>query len=317
MNTIINYKPSTERTIDNQYAELLRELVENGKKKVSIHSSLPENKGSGHEYCLELSGRTLTYDLSNGFPLLPIRDLRASCKGAIGEVVGFINGARTLEELEQYGCPRVFWERWVTSEKCANFGLPEHDLGPGSYGAVLTSMPMPDGRAFDQVEALIRQMKRAPHLRTHTITTWYPPFALSDKEQEAPRKVVVAPCHGNLIQFNVFPDTNEMDMVHVQRSADCPVGLPLNLIEWTAFGMMVSYMTGIQLRQYIHMLPNPQIYDIQIPQIRELLQREPRKLPTLHLRPKRPIKSIKDFRRDDFEIEDYDPHPKMLVLSAV
>lgn len=317
MSTIIDYKPTSDRTPDGQYEALLRELVEKGKKKVSIHASLPENAGSEHKFCLELSGRTLTYDLTNGVPLLPIRDLKASCKGAIGEIVAFINGARTLEELEHYGCPKVFWERWVSKEKCANFELPEHDLGPGSYGAALTNMPMPDGKSFDQVEALIRQMKRAPHLRTHVITTWYPPFALADKEQGAPRKVVVAPCHGNMIQFNVFPDTNEMDMVHVQRSADVPVGLPLNLIEWTAFGMMVSYMTGIKLREYIHMLPNPQIYDIQIPQINELLEREVRKLPTLHLRPNREIKSIKDFRRDDFVLEDYDPHPKMVVLASI
>lgn len=317
MNPIIDYKPASQRTPDNQYGELLQELLEKGMKKVSIHASLPENAGSEHTYCLELSGRMLTYDLSNGVPLLPIRDLTASCKGAIGEVVAFINGARTLEKLEEFGCPRIFWERWVTKEKCAGFGLEEHDLGPGSYGAALAAMPMPDGGSFDQVEALIHQMKRAPFLRTHVITTWYPPFALADKEQGAPRKVVVAPCHGNMIQFNVFPETNEMDMIHVQRSADCPVGLPLNLIEWTAFGMMVSYVTGIKLRKYIHMLPNPQIYDIQIPQIKELLAREPRCLPTLHLRPKREIHSIKDFRREDFELEDYDPHPKMMLKAAV
>lgn len=310
-------KPYSERTPDTQYEDLLREVLEKGKKKQTIHAKLPENAQSEHQYCLELSGKMLSYDLSNGMPVLPLRDFSTGYKGAIGEIVAFINGARTLEDLEKYGCPKVFWERWVTKEKCANFGLPEHDLGDGSYGAVLTATPMPDGKTFNQIEALIKQMKKMPFLRTHVITTWYPPFDLSDKEQGAPRKVVVAPCHGNVVQFNVFPDTKEMDMIHYQRSADFAVGLPLNLIEWTAFGMMVAYMTGLTFKTYTHYLPNPQIYDIQIPQIKELLAREPRRLPTLVLKPKREIKSITDFRREDFELEDYEPHPKMVVKAVI
>lgn len=317
MRTLIDYKPAAERTPDEQYQALLRKLVKQGKKKEVIHSKLPENANSPHKFCLELSGEMLKYDLSNGVPVLPIRDFSTGYKGAIGEIIAFINGARTLEDLEKFGCPRVFWERWVTADKCANFGLPEHDLGDGSYGAVLTATPMPGGTTFNQVEALIKQMQRMPFLRTHVITTWYPPFDLSDKEQGAPRKVVVAPCHGNMIQFNVFPETGEMDMVHYQRSADAPVGLPLNLIEWTAFGMMVAYMTKLKLRTYTHYLPNPQVYDVQLPQIEELLQREVRTLPTLHLRPNREITSITDFRREDFVLEDYNPHPKMIVESVV
>jgi ABC-2 type transport system ATP-binding protein len=74
-----------------------------------------------------------------------------------------------------------------------------------------------------------------------------------------------------MVQFNVFPEAGEMDMVHYQRSADVPVGLPINLIEWTAFGMMVAYMTNLKLRTYTHYLPNPQVYDVQLPQIEELL----------------------------------------------
>ena len=306
-----------KRTPDTQYETLLRKIVREGKKKTTIHASLPENAGSEHKFCLELSGETLKYDLSNGVPILPIRDLSKSFRGAIGEIVAFINGARTLEDLKKFGCPEIFWERWVTKEKCAGLGLPEHDLGDGSYGAVLTATPMPNGKTFDQIDALVKQMQRKPFLRTHLITTWYAPYDLSDIEQGAPRKVMVAPCHGNMVMFNVYPDQKEMDMVHVQRSADVPVGLPLNLTEWVAFGMMVAYMTGLKLKTYSHMLPNPQIYDIQLPQIEEMLAREPRRLPTLYLRPNREIKSVKDFRREDFVLEDYEPHEKIIVKAVI
>jgi thymidylate synthase len=313
-NTHIPYKPFADRTVDTQYEDLLREILEKGKSKTPIHASLSENKGSGHKYCLELSGKVLNYDLSNGVPILPIRDFSKMFKGAIGEVVAFINGARTLEEMEKFGCPKVFWERWVTKEKCDIFGLPEHDLGDGSYGAILAAIPTPTG-TFNQVEALIKQMQRSPNARTHLITSWYTPLAMGDAEQGSPRKVVVAPCHGNMLQFNVFG--NEMHMVHYQRSADVPVGLPINLAEWVAFGMMVAYMTNLTFTNYTHYLPNPQIYDIQIPAVKELLAREPRKLPSLYLRPQREITSVFDFRKEDFVLEDYEPYEKMIIPTAI
>ncbi|HSE56984.1 MAG TPA: thymidylate synthase [Candidatus Paceibacterota bacterium] len=309
-----------ERTTDSQYEDLLREILENGKTKAPIHTLLPENKNSGSIYALELSGKSLTYSVANGAPITPIRNLDDPklrlWLGAIGEIVGFINGARTLKELMSYGCPEVFWKNWVTKEKCAKFGLEEGDLGPGSYGPILTAFPTADGKTFNQVKAVVTQMQKMPYARTQTITTWYPPYALGDDEQGFPRKVVVAPCHGNFIIFNIF-DGGEMHMVHDQRSADGPVGLVLNLTEWFAFGMMVAYMTGLNFTQYTHQLPNPQIYDIQIEKVKELLEREPRRLPSLYLHPKREIKSIFDFRTEDFELEDYDPHPKMKIPTLI
>ncbi len=309
------YKQYSDRKPDTQYEDLLREIMNNGKKKTPIHAGLAENKGSGHSYCLELSGKMLRYDLSNGVPILPVRDLSSSYRGAIGEIVAFINGAHTLEKLKEYGCPEIFWDRWVTPDKCADFGLEEGDLGLGSYGPALTAMPMPGGGTFNQIDAMLNQMKRAALARTQLITTWYPPLALGDASQNSPRKAVVAPCHGNMVQFNIFDD--HMDMILYQRSADTPVGLVLNLAEWIAFGMMVSRMTSIPLCEYIHYLPNPQIYDIQFDAVEELLKREPRPFPSLYLRPQRLIESIYDFRKQDFFLEDYYPHPKMNIPTPV
>ncbi len=326
---IVIYKPYTERTPDDQYERVLADILEKGKKKTVIHSSLIENADSGHKYCLELPARMLQYDLSNGVPILPIRDLGMSYRGAIGEIVAFINGARTLKELKSFGCPEIFWKRWVTKEKCAIWGLKEGDLGPGSYGPVLTSLPAPDQRPwwkkilfflkkpkFNQIDALMSQMLRNPFLRTNLLTTWYPPLALGDKKQESPRKVVVASCHGNIVQFDVMDDRT-MHMTLYQRSADIPVGVVLNLAEWVAFGMMVAYMTDLQFTYYTHVLPNPQMYDIQETKVRELLQRSPKRLPSLYLRPKRKITRIQDFRKEDFELEDYFPYEKMFIPTPV
>lgn len=313
---IVPYKPFDQRTPDQQYENVLRDIINFGSKKTSIHAQLKENAGSGHQYCLELPARMLQYDLSNGVPVLPLRDLGTSYKGAIGEIVAFINGARTLEDLVKYGCPKIFWDRWVTKDKCAIWGLPEGDLGPGSYGPTLIAIPLANGKSFDQIEALMNQMITRPLSRTNVISTWYPPYALGDINQNSPRQVVVAPCHGNMVQFDVMDD-GTMNMALYQRSADMPVGVVLNLVEWVVFGMMVAYMTNLQLKYYTHFIPDPQMYDIQLESVRELLTRIPKRLPSLYLRPKREIKKITDFRKDDFELEDYEPHGKMMIPTAI
>jgi thymidylate synthase len=315
---IIRYKSVDARKPDSQYENLLRETLNYGNKKTSIHASLSENENSGHKYSLELPCRLLSYDLTNGVPVSPIRDLGKYklWQGAIGEIIGFINGARTLEQLMSFGCPESFWKRWVTEEKCARWGLPEGDLGPGSYGPMLTAMPLANGKTFNQIDALISQMKQNPLLRTNLLTTWYPPFALGDKAQGSPRQVVVAPCHGNIVQFDVMDDRT-VNMTVYQRSSDNAVGLVLNLTEWVAIGMMVAYCTDTQFTYYGHVLPNPQMYDIQKEAIEKLLLREPRTLPSLYLRPKRDIVSITDFRVEDFELEDYNPYPWMQVPTLI
>lgn len=313
---LVPYKPFEERTPDSQYETILADLLKKGKKKTSMHAKLPENKGSGHQFCLELPGRMLSYDLSNGVPITPIRDLGTMYKGAIGEVVAFINGAQTIADLQKFGCPKVFWDRWVTKEKCAIFGLPEGDLGPGSYGAVLTKMSMPGGKTFNQIDALMKQMKRNPFARTNLITTWYPPFAMGDTDQGVARQVVVAPCHGNMVQFDVMDDRS-MHMALYQRSADMPVGVVLNLAEWIAFGMMVAYLSNLTFTHYTHYLPDPQMYDIQWERVEELLERKPVCLPSLYLRPQREIANITDFRKEDFVLEDYHPYPKMIIPTAI
>ena len=312
---IIPYKPYEKRTPDDQYRNLLAEILSKGKKKTSFHAHSEENRAIGHTHCLELGARMLRFDLSNGVPISPIRNLNPSYKGAIGEMIGFVNGARTLEDLKSFGCPEIFWRKFVTKEKCAVWGLEEGDLGPGSYGAILTAMPMPDGTTFNQLDAVIKQMQDSSFARTNLLTTWYPPYAIGDKDQGSPRQVVVAPCHGNMVQFSVMDDRT-MNMAVYQRSADVPVGLALNLAEWIAFGMMIACVANVTLVEYAHFLPNPQIYDIQKTAAEELISRESRRLPTLTLDPKRIISNIREFRKEDFILTDYDPHEKMIIPTA-
>src|SRR3989344_3085495 len=189
-----NYKPYNERTPDSQYTDLLRLIMDKGRP---MHT--PFHQGIGARQYL---GARLEYDLENGFPFMPHRNVKGAFLPSLGEIVAFMNGARDQKTLVDFGCE--WWKDWVTDKKCADFGLPPGDLGDGSYGVALHDYPSPDG-PFNQIRALIEQMRDFPTARTHVLTTWVPRYDLGSESN--PRKVVVAPCHGTVVKFELNPGT--------------------------------------------------------------------------------------------------------------
>lgn len=299
---MIDYLPHSKRATDTQYATLLRRILDEGRKVLPIHG----------EPAYTITGLQMRFRMENGFPLFPIRDLSRSFPGALGELIAFMHGAHTLEELKEYGCPKVFWERWVTKEKCEVFGLPEHELGPGSYGPGWAKRPMPDGASFNQLAHLLRQIKERPFLRTHLLDPWIPMYTL--QHSELTRKVVVAPCHG-WVHFLAFPDTQELEVHHFQRSGDMPVGVALNVVEYAALGMLVARMLGYRFVELVHTVSDAHVYESQIPFVEELIAREPRPFPTVTLDPS--INDPLDARREHFTLSDYDPHPYMVIPTPI
>ncbi len=288
------------KTKDTQYADLLRRIMETGKEVMPIHG----------EKSRMLTGLQLRYDLSNGFPLIPDRDLSKLMKGALSEHFAFLHGARTQKELEAWGCK--WWNRWVTKEKCAIFGLEEGDLGPGSYGPAWASFPTAEGKPFNQILEVVKQIKERPYLRTHVITPWIPQYTI--QHSELTRKVVVAPCHG-YIHILAFPETKEVSVHHFQRSGDMPVGVPFNIIQYAAFTLMIAQILGYKPLEYVHTISDAHIYESQFKYVEELISREAKTLPTVTLDPK--IMDIMEFRPEHFTLSDYDPHPAMTIPTPV
>lgn len=295
-------KPYGERTPDLQYRQLLERIMNEGRDVMPIH-------GVGARMIV---GHQLRYNLENGFPLLTERDLTKSFPGALGEHIGFLNGARTLEQLKSYGMPGVFWDRWVTKEKCAVFGLPEGDLGDGSYGAAWASFPTKEGRPFNQIAHVVQQIKERPYLRTHIVSPWIPQYTL--QHEGLIRKVVVAPCHG-WIHILAFPDTKEVSIHHFQRSADTPVGVAFNIIQYAAFGMMLAQVIGYTMKELVHTLSDTHIYHNQFDSVKELLAREPRAFPMVTLDPG--VQDICAFRPAHFTLSEYHPHEKMIIPTPI
>jgi thymidylate synthase len=302
-------KPYGERVPDVQYHDLLQKIMREGIEVNPIHGTLAGNKQG--EKARMLVGQQLRYRLENGFPVITERDLSGPLfKGAIAEHIAFLNGARTQADLEKFGCK--WWGKWVTKEKCEIFGLPEGDLGDGSYGAAWATFPTKEGTPFNQIKNVVQQIKERPYLRTHFISPWIPQYTLQHSGLR--RKVVVAPCHG-WIHILAFPDTKEIIVHHFQRSADFPVGVPFNIIQYAAFGMMLGQIIGYSLREVVYTFSDIHVYESQYEKVAELLALEPKKLPTVALDPS--ITDIFAFRPEHFALTDYEPHPKMTIPTPV
>ena len=290
-------KPYKERVPNEDYKNLLKEILEKGIKSKSQAGTTTENS-SGTD-CITLFGANpMRFDLSNGFPMITERSVKGFWKAPIGEIVGFINGARTTKELEEYGCK--FWDSWCTPEKCEKRGLEAGDLGPGSYGAAFHDFPTSEGESFNQFKNIIEQIAFKSHLKTHFISPWIPQYTIRGEGKQ--QKVVVCPCHGWL---HVRILNNKLYLHMFQRSGDVPIGVPSNMIQYAALTMMLAQVTGYEPGEYIHTISDAHIYVDQIPAVEEIVKRDTKPFPTMTLT--NPTKDLFEFRKDDFELgDDYD-----------
>lgn len=295
-------KPYGERTPNEQYKNLLRDILEKGVRSKSQAGTTAENP-EGTD-CITLFGANpMRFDLSNGFPMITERSVKGFWKQAVGEIIGFANGARTQAELESFGCK--FWSSWVTKEKCEKRGLEEGDLGPGSYGAAFHDFPTAEGESFNQFQHIIQQIKERPHLKTHFISPWIPQYTIRVEGRQ--QKVVVCPCHGWL---HIRILNNKLHLHMFQRSGDVPIGVPSNMIQYGALTMMLAQATGYEPGEYVHTISDAHIYVDQIPKVEEIIQRETKIFPTMTLA--NPTTDFFAFRNTDFELgDDYEAGESM------
>lgn len=288
------YKPYEERTPMEDYKNLIKTVLNNG-----IWGPSPMVDKDGKEIrTIDLMGaQTMRFNiLENGVPFITERDISGFWRSAVGELFGFINGAHTQQELEEFGCR--WWKSWATPEKCAKRGLENGDLGPGSYGAAFANFPTNDGGHFDQFAEIVKQMKERPELKTHFISPWIPQYTIRNSDHQ--QKVVVAPCHG-WIHFRIFD--NKLSMNMIQRSCDLLIGLPSNWVQYSALLLAMAEVLDLQPYEFTHQISDAHIYENQLPWVEEILGRESHAYPTLKLVKKH--KDIKKYRREDFELSDY------------
>jgi thymidylate synthase len=259
------------------YHELLNNILENGEKRA-------DRTGTG---TLSLFGYQMRFDLSQGFPLLTTKKLHV--RSIIHELLWFLKGETNVQYLRDNKV--TIWDEWADAE--GNLG-PVYGFQWRHWG--------PEG--IDQITKLIDGIKNKPESRRHIVTAWNP----SDVD-----KMALPPCHA-LFQFYVHTD-GRLSCQLYQRSADVFLGVPFNIASYALFTMMVAQVTGLKPGDFVHTFGDVHLYLNHVEQAEEQLAREPRALPTMKLNPA--VKSIFDFKFEDFTLENYDPHPAIKAPIAV
>lgn len=286
---------------DHQYKSLIKFILDNG-----VKVSTPQDVNA-----ITCFGTTpsLIYDLDNGDPIITERKM--GLKGPIAEICAFINGEQNVDSMkEKYGLPEAFWGPWVTEKKTQKVGAEPRSLGPGSYGRAFAAFPTPEGGEFDQIENMIRMLKdeKLRNRRTVYMTSWIPFY----NGWGANQRTVVSPCHG-WVHFRVIE--GELHMLSWHRSADILLGFPNDMISYVAFFKMIASIVGLKPSKLIFQLSDAHIYENQLNEAKEILTRESRDFPTINIVNTK--ENIRDYRFEDFEIYNYNPHPSMPITSAV
>jgi len=297
------YLPYAERRPGNQYNALLRDVYDNG--------IVVETKQGPRARAV--AGHAMRFSMAQGAAVITERSIAAFWQKAIGELCAFINGARTIDELAAFGCD--WWSPWATEEKCRSRGLQPGDLGPGSYGHAFHGFTTDldgDDPGFDQLPHLIRKLQDLPLDRTAVLSPWIP--NANHREAGTKSRNTIAPCHG---WVHALVLNGNLHLVHNQRSGDIPVGVPSNMVQYCALGVMLEHLTGYPFVEYVHWIQYAHIYEDQIEHVEEMLTREPRPLPALVLSDAgQAIGDIHDFRAEHFELTDYDPHPSIARIPV-
>jgi len=262
-----------------QYLQLCETILNEG-----VHKS--DRTGTG---TISLFGYQMRFDLQQGFPLLTTKKLHL--RSIIHELLWFLRGDTNVGYLHEHGVS--IWDEWADENG---------DLGP-VYGKQWRSWAKPDGGAVDQIAIVLDQIKNNPDSRRMIVSAW--------NAAELDR-MALAPCHC-LFQFYVAD--GKLSCQLYQRSADVFLGVPFNIASYALLTLMMAQVTGLQPGHFVHTLGDAHIYSNHMEQIHLQVTREPRPLPTMKLNPD--VRSIFDFRYEDFELIGYDPHPRIKGEVAV
>ena len=262
-----------------QYLELLDHTLKNGVEK-------SDRTGTG---TISVFGYQMRFDLNEGFPLLTTKKLHL--KSIIHELLWFLKGDTNTRYLNENGVS--IWNEWADEQG---------NLGP-VYGYQWRSWPAADGRHVDQITQVVESLTKNPDSRRHIVSAWN----VGEIENMA-----LPPCHA-LFQFYVA--NGKLSCQLYQRSADIFLGVPFNIASYALLTMMMAQATGLGLGDFVHTFGDAHIYLNHIEQVKLQLSRETRKPPKMLINPE--VKSIFDFKYEDFQLEGYDPHPHIKGAIAV
>lgn len=262
-----------------QYLQLLQHILEEGVEK-------GDRTGTG---TLSVFGHQMRFDLSEGFPLLTTKKLHL--KSIIHELLWFLSGDTNVKYLQENGV-RI-WNEWADED--GNLG--------NIYGYQWRSWPDYSGGHIDQISEVVRQIKEDPNSRRIIVSAWN----VADLG-----RMNLPPCH---LLFQFYVADGKLSLQLYQRSADTFLGVPFNIASYSMLLMMMAQVCGMEPGEFIHTTGDTHLYLDHLEQARIQLERTPRQLPRMVINPD--VKSIFDFKYEDFCLEGYDPYPHIPAKVSV
>lgn len=262
-----------------QYHDLMQYILDNGTQK-------GDRTGTG---TISVFGYQMRFDLSEGFPVVTTKKLHL--RSIIHELLWFLKGETNIKYLKENGVS--IWDEWADENG---------ELGP-VYGSQWRNWPTPDGQHIDQISQIIDQIKNNPNSRRIMVSAW--------NVADVPN-MALPPCHA-LFQFYVAD--GKLSCQLYQRSADVFLGVPFNIASYALLTMMVAQVCDLKPGEFIHTLGDAHLYSNHLEQTELQLSREPYPLPKMKINPD--VKSIFDFKFEDFELMDYQCHPHIKAAVAV
>jgi thymidylate synthase len=262
-----------------QYLGLLQYIMDNGVSKT-------DRTGTGTSSCF---GYQLRFNLQEGFPLVTTK--RLHLKSIIYELLWFLRGDTNIAWLKEHGVS--IWDEWADK----NGGL-----GP-VYGKQWRSWQGADGKTYDQITDVVKQIKTNPDSRRMIVSAW--------NVAELPQMALM-PCH-SLFQFYVAEGRLSCQLY--QRSADVFLGVPFNIASYALFTMMMAQVCGLEPGDFVHTFGDVHLYNNHVEQAKLQLSRTPYPLPVMKLNPA--VKDIFGFKYEDFTLENYQHHPPIKAPVAV
>jgi len=261
------------------YHDLLKHVLEHGNRK-------EDRTGTG---TISVFGYQMRFNLEEGFPLLTTK--KVHLKSIIHELLWFLQGSTNIAYLKENGV-RI-WDEWADENG---------NLGP-VYGYQWRNWPKPDGTHIDQISQVVNAIKKNPDSRRLIVSAWN----VADVDQ-----MKLPPCHAF---FQFYVADGRLSCQLYQRSADIFLGVPFNIASYALLTMMVAQVCGLKLGDFVHTLGDAHIYLNHLDQVNEQLSRDIRALPTMTINPA--VSDIFAFKFEDFELQNYDPHPAIKAPVAV
>jgi thymidylate synthase len=262
-----------------QYLSLLDRILTTGVEK-------DDRTGTGTR---SVFGHQMRFDLQTGFPALTTK--RLHMRSIVHELLWFLSGNTNIKYLQDHGV--TIWNEWADDKG---------DLGP-VYGHQWRSWPTPDGREIDQISEVVQQIRKDPDSRRHIVSAWN----VAEIDQ-----MMLPPCH---LLFQFYVAKGRLSCQMYQRSADVFLGVPFNIASYSLLTIMMAQTCGLEAAEYIHTIGDAHLYLNHLEQARLQLTREPRSLPKMKINPE--VHSLFEFKYDDFELTDYDPHPHIKAPVAI